>query len=187
MGKKRLTTLSHYTCSIILYHHLELGDLDAGTEAMCRLFIIDGLNFREIAERGFYSEYRKTTMTDDMIRLRILGVFGDAIEYDEPFKGRDIARNKDAEHVRTIARYKKEHPMDEQKCASCGSIGKLELDHIVPYTIGGTDDESNLQWLCHSCHVAKTTAEHLFYETNGNWKQSIYTGGKRYEIQSDKV
>lgn len=185
MGRKRLTTKSHYECSLILNAHLLLCDLDAGTEAMCRLFIIDGLNFREIAERGFYSEYRKTTMTDDMIRLRILGVFGDAIEYDEPFKGRDIARNKDAEHVKTIARYKKEHPRNEQKCAMCGSTDSLELDHILPYMNGGTDDESNLQWLCHKCHASKTKTEHLLYESNGLWKTSIYTGGKRYEIQSD--
>lgn len=34
-------------------------------------------------------------------------------------------------------------------------------DHIVPKAEGGTDDESNLQTLCRTCHTAKTDKEKL--------------------------
>lgn len=35
----------------------------------------------------------------------------------------------------------------------------MEWDHIVPLSEGGADHESNLQGLCHSCHVEKTAEE----------------------------
>src|SRR5678816_3571044 len=34
-----------------------------------------------------------------------------------------------------------------------------QVDHIIPRAEGGTDDLSNLQWLCTSCHSVKTKAE----------------------------
>jgi 5-methylcytosine-specific restriction protein A len=34
-----------------------------------------------------------------------------------------------------------------------------ECDHIKSHAEGGTDDLSNLQWLCTSCHKAKTAGE----------------------------
>jgi len=36
---------------------------------------------------------------------------------------------------------------------------ELELDHIVNVAQGGTDDESNLQSLCVSCHKVKSQKE----------------------------
>ena len=33
------------------------------------------------------------------------------------------------------------------------------VDHIIPKSQGGTDDEENLQGLCESCHNRKTAAE----------------------------
>lgn len=35
-----------------------------------------------------------------------------------------------------------------KRCSICGSTDNLELDHIIPKSKGGTDDSSNLQWLC---------------------------------------
>lgn len=34
-----------------------------------------------------------------------------------------------------------------------------EVDHITPKAEGGTDDPSNLQTLCNTCHKAKTARE----------------------------
>lgn len=34
-----------------------------------------------------------------------------------------------------------------------------EVDHIVPKSQGGTDDDSNLQAICSACHKAKTARD----------------------------
>lgn len=34
-----------------------------------------------------------------------------------------------------------------------------ETDHVIPLEDGGSNDDDNLQSLCHSCHEAKTAAE----------------------------
>jgi 5-methylcytosine-specific restriction protein A len=48
-------------------------------------------------------------------------------------------------------------------CAHCAAAGRVryavELDHVVPLAVGGTHDESNLQWLCIPCHRRKTRRE----------------------------
>ncbi len=48
------------------------------------------------------------------------------------------------------------------KCAACGASGdapgvSLEIDHIVPYAMGGPTEVNNLQPLCGPCNRAKGT------------------------------
>ena len=45
-----------------------------------------------------------------------------------------------------------------KQCARCGHTDErvLEKDHITPRAEGGSDDPSNLQWLCRNCHGLKT-------------------------------
>jgi len=42
------------------------------------------------------------------------------------------------------------------RCAICTSKKKLEIDHIVPVSRGGTDDFNNLQLLCSRCNLEKS-------------------------------
>ena len=48
-------------------------------------------------------------------------------------------------------------------CQACRALGKLRpakaVDHKVPKSEGGTDDDSNLQSICKDCHAAKTAEE----------------------------
>ena len=41
-------------------------------------------------------------------------------------------------------------------CANCGEPA-TDVDHILPRRQGGSEHESNLQALCHSCHSVKTS------------------------------
>ncbi len=47
---------------------------------------------------------------------------------------------------------------DGYMCAHCDSEcdrALLEVDHVLPLSLGGTDDPSNLQTLCRTCNRRK--------------------------------
>jgi 5-methylcytosine-specific restriction endonuclease McrA len=44
---------------------------------------------------------------------------------------------------------------DGYRCQACGSPANLQIDHITPIALGGSDDPSNLQTLCASCNGRK--------------------------------
>jgi hypothetical protein len=44
---------------------------------------------------------------------------------------------------------------DQGRCARCGSREKLEYDHIIPVSEGGSSTERNIELLCESCNRAK--------------------------------
>jgi len=44
---------------------------------------------------------------------------------------------------------------DGHCCIYCGSEENLSIDHIVPRSKGGTDDEQNLATACRSCNSSK--------------------------------
>jgi len=45
------------------------------------------------------------------------------------------------------------------KCNKCGNIESIEVDHIIPISIGGENKVSNIQLLCNICHKEKTSIE----------------------------
>lgn len=44
----------------------------------------------------------------------------------------------------------------QPQCGMCGSTEQLELHHLLPIVLGGTNDERNLIFLCETCHNAQT-------------------------------
>ena len=45
---------------------------------------------------------------------------------------------------------------DGGKCVECGSNEKIEFDHIIPFSKGGTDTYRNLRILCEKCNRSKS-------------------------------
>jgi len=59
----------------------------------------------------------------------------------------------------TWTRTAKAHKAVHMFCAVCGAVADLATDHIIPLHRGGTNEWKNLQSLCRTHHVIKTTAE----------------------------
>jgi len=47
---------------------------------------------------------------------------------------------------------------DNGQCATCGSRERLEYDHIIPVSKGGSNTERNIELLCEECNRAKSDA-----------------------------
>lgn len=45
--------------------------------------------------------------------------------------------------------------VNDHKCVRCGSPSDLTIDHRIPLSLGGTNDWTNLQPLCHMCNSRK--------------------------------
>lgn len=44
---------------------------------------------------------------------------------------------------------------DGGRCRRCGSAWRIEVDHIIPLSRGGSSEEDNLQTLCRNCNRKK--------------------------------
>ena len=58
------------------------------------------------------------------------------------------------------ALYFKTHPAinGKYRCCRCGKMfpkAQIDVDHIIPKRLGGTDDISNLQAMCQHCNRSK--------------------------------
>lgn len=87
------------------------------------------------------------------------------VEYRRQLRHRDLER--DAAHSRNrrerIKSAEGEMPSIEEVtafygnyCLCCGAFGvALQRDHVIPLTLGGSNDMENMQPLCGPCNAAK--------------------------------
>ena len=46
--------------------------------------------------------------------------------------------------------------IDRSRCGRCGATENLEIHHIFPVSLGGTNDKRNMMILCKDCHKLQT-------------------------------
>jgi 5-methylcytosine-specific restriction protein A len=77
-----------------------------------------------------------------------------------------VARNRS--HIpridgRELTRIRERWRFLNPLCAECERQGRVrlwvQLDHIIPLSQGGTDDDNSRQGLCKPCHAEKTARE----------------------------
>lgn len=67
----------------------------------------------------------------------------------------------------------------DHKCVNCGSTEDLEIHHIVPLTLGGTNAITNLVPLCVNCHKAAHLGRNMTEYKKNTGRQK---GGRKSKI-----
>ncbi|MQY61996.1 hypothetical protein GH146_01745 [archaeon] len=76
---------------------------------------------------------------------------------------------------------RREPKMTDKKCVRCTSTYKLEKDHIIPKSRGGSNDEYNKRLLCEGCHDYRHARDKVISEINDLLKLSadgIHSGAR---------
>jgi 5-methylcytosine-specific restriction endonuclease McrA len=106
------------------------------------------------------SEYGKKYRTEHLSFVRELCK---AWREENPEKVREHhqrrwARMKNAAGKFTMREFRKLCAKYDNRCLCCGTeLSKLEPDHIIPLSRGGSNSIDNIQPLCHHCNVSKYT------------------------------
>ena len=80
-------------------------------------------------------------------------------------ESRRRCRNLSAEGAHTTEQLKARFDFHGNKCIYCGSGERLEIEHMIPLSKGGTNWPSNLAPACKSCNSSKNAGS--FWEFSG--------------------
>ena len=65
-------------------------------------------------------------------------------------------------------------------CSLCGILRQsLHKDHIIPKFKGGTEDESNFQYICANCHEDKTRRDRVDYQHSAETRAKLSAAAQR--------
>lgn len=79
-------------------------------------------------------------------------------EINNAAKNRRRARLLDSAGTHSRAEWNLILAKQKGRCAMCGMKRKLEKDHIIPLSLGGSDMAINLQGLCRPCNASKSAS-----------------------------
>lgn len=123
-------------------------------KAILTYFVIDGISASAIFRRadplivGLGNRSKGKPLSTSSI-LEVI------YQYFPEFKKEHKSRKDD---IRTELLKKRQKMPSEHihLCAFCGSTERLEEHHMIPVSMGGTNDDRNLLFLCHDCHLSVT-------------------------------
>ena len=113
-------------------------------------------------KREFYkvSKSLVKSYNEDEIKLLILDHYDKERRRFERLKNKFVTSNEEGEELKRPRIPEdiriKVWQRDEGKCARCGSREKLEYDHIVPISKGGSNTLRNIELLCEGCNRSKS-------------------------------
>jgi hypothetical protein len=137
--------------SNVLHHQLECIYLDNRIDESEALYKV---SLQELFDLG-YDQFLEFANEHDKAALQR---GADLNDLDTVFKLPEFTMTKADIAGRTISQEVKDlvWNRDGGKCAQCGSNVKLEFDHIIPFSKGGSNTYRNIQLLCERCNRKKT-------------------------------
>ncbi|MDC1142371.1 HNH endonuclease [Planctomycetota bacterium] len=120
-----------------------------------RKMLLDKVSDVEVARRGVLVQGNIGNMTG-LFELPDADLFAEVL-----YKSVKIAKRIDepnsAKRGRHIPQAVKHRVWirDGGRCVECGINERLELDHIIPFSKGGANTETNIQLLCERCNIRK--------------------------------
>lgn len=127
--------------------------LDGGTEDTEL-----GYSPHEVAQAVFELRDEKETKAQRSKRLRAFFAI-DNQQYQQWIKNGQKTKSGERER-KPIPKNVKMYvwQRDQGRCVECGSNERLEYDHIIPISKGGSNTERNIQLLCEHCNRSKGTS-----------------------------
>ncbi|NQV38331.1 MAG: HNH endonuclease [Candidatus Marinimicrobia bacterium] len=108
------------------------------------------------AKGGFEKGQEIVDMWEETKNLTDL--IGNEGETDNYYMTSEVEDELNKDHRKSIPQTVKDQVWnrDGGKCVECGSDKKIEFDHIIPYSKGGSNTYRNLQLLCENCNRKKS-------------------------------
>ena len=138
----------------------ERSEKEIRDKKILELVFIEGLTTKDIEESGeFISSWGKNTS-----QRRIQQIVQDYVPDYRSCRKKE--KKYSDEYYKLRAEQAKIRKTMKQECCICGCHYRLELHHMIPLGIGGTNDERNCIILCRTCHEKANKYFKFLYENN---------------------
>ncbi|WP_310474117.1 HNH endonuclease [Sandarakinorhabdus sp.] len=139
-------------------HRLCLDADDRGGDTS-RLSISDLCRLTGFSWRGVATARTKLAKLGLILVCAAPGERPDTIVDPKPLQHKPVAdRVTRSKYKLSATKRKRIMERDAYRCCKCGSHLDLSIDHIVPRSAGGSNEDDNLQTLCVPCNVKKGAA-----------------------------
>ena len=118
---------------------------------------IDGYNINDVFYDIMSTEYvlRRLEQSYLMEQIEELKYINKEIIKRHQIKERDIEKIKKRRRYIPKKVKREVFRRDQGRCVNCGSKINLEYDHIIPFSLGGSNTAKNIQLLCAECNRTK--------------------------------